>query len=54
MSVNNFKPHLLVIPEDAANREIANGFVLDTRVQTTRIQIMSESGGVDESARRFR
>lgn len=45
MSVNNFKPHVLVIPEDAANREIANGFVLDSRVQTTKIQIMSESGG---------
>ena len=45
MSVNNFLPHVLVIPEDAANREIANGFVLDNRVQETRIQIMLESGG---------
>lgn len=28
MSVNLFLPHLIVIPEDNANREIANGFRL--------------------------
>jgi hypothetical protein len=27
--VNRYLPHVLVLPEDDANRQIANGFVLD-------------------------
>jgi len=29
MSVNGHLPHVLVLPEDDANRQLANGFVLD-------------------------
>jgi hypothetical protein len=27
MSPNQYKPHILVLPEDDANRQIANGFI---------------------------
>ena len=27
MSVNKYKPHVLLIPEDDANRQLANGFL---------------------------
>jgi hypothetical protein len=29
MSANKFKPHILVLPEDDADRQLANGFFLD-------------------------
>lgn len=45
MSVNSYLPHLLVLPEDDANREMANGFLLDTRVNDRRIQVFPVSGG---------
>lgn len=45
MSVNGYLPHLLVIPEDDKNREIANGFILDIRVKTARIQVLPPAGG---------
>jgi hypothetical protein len=47
MSINKYKPHLLVLPEDDATRQIANGFIfaqglgLDNRV----IQILPYVGG---------
>jgi hypothetical protein len=28
MAVNRYKPHIYVVPEDDANRQIANGFLL--------------------------
>lgn len=28
MSTNKFQPHVLIFPEDDANRQIANGFLL--------------------------
>ncbi len=45
MSVNKFIPHLLVIPEDDANRQIANGFLLEASVKTARVQVLEEVGG---------
>jgi hypothetical protein len=45
MSVNAYKPHLLVLPEDDANRQIAVGFSLDTRVNTRQIQVLPCCGG---------
>ncbi len=41
MSVNRALPHVLVLPEDDANRQIANGFLLalDSSVQR-RIQVL--------------
>lgn len=45
MSVNVYKLHVLVLPEDAANRQIANGFLLDPSLKLRNIQILTPSGG---------
>jgi hypothetical protein len=45
MAVNKYQPHVLVIPEDEADRQIANGFLLDQSLFTRRIQILEEAGG---------
>lgn len=45
MSVNRYQPHVLVLPEDDANRQLANGFVLDLDATVlTRIQVLEEVG----------
>lgn len=45
MSVNKFLPHVFVIPEDRADEQIANGFVLHDQVSTTRIQVLPCADG---------
>lgn len=45
MSCNKHSQHILVIPEDDANRQIANGFLLDANVDTRRIQVLEVAGG---------
>jgi hypothetical protein len=46
MSVNKFQPHVLVLPEDDANRQIANGFLLGLPyVVSHKIQVLPEAGG---------
>jgi hypothetical protein len=45
MSVNSERPHVLVLPEDQANTEIANGFKLHPSVDPRRIQVMKNLGG---------
>jgi len=40
MSVNRGKPHILVLPEDRANSEIANGFTLNDRLDINLIQVL--------------
>lgn len=44
MAVNKYQPHVLVIPEDDADRQIANGFLMDQSLFTRRIQILEEAG----------
>ena len=44
MSVNNYTPHILVLPEDDANRQLANGFLLHPSL-STQIQVLEEVGG---------
>lgn len=55
MSVNRFKDHVWVVPEDDANRQLANGFLLYPAVNGTCIDIRPASGGwprvLDEFAR---
>lgn len=55
MSVNKYKPHLLVIPEDDANRQIANGFFLSPNLDDRVAQVLPNAGGwgnvVEEFAR---
>ena len=45
MAPNHYLPHVLVLPEDDADRQLANGFVLDELLQTHRIQVLGEAGG---------
>ena len=43
MSANKHKPHVLVLPEDDANRQIANGFFL--RIAGRAWQVLPPAGG---------
>ncbi|MGP8253624.1 MAG: hypothetical protein ACLQHF_16465 [Terracidiphilus sp.] len=45
MAPNNYLPHVLVLPEDDADRQLANGFVLDEWLATRKIQVLEEAGG---------
>lgn len=45
MSVNVYRPHVLVLAEDDANRQIANGFLLDPNIKTRNIQVLPSVGG---------
>lgn len=45
MSVNKNRPHVLVLPEDDANRQMANGFLLDDCVDSRRIQVLHPAHG---------
>lgn len=45
MSVNVFQPHLVVLPEDDANRQIINGFLLDPSLNQRAIQPLPIAGG---------
>lgn len=45
MSVNKALPHVFVLPEDDANREIANGFLLNSKISTRSARVLRESGG---------
>ena len=44
MSINRFADHVFILPEDDANRQLANGFLLNVHV-TTQIHILKEVGG---------
>ena len=54
MSVNKRVPHVFVLPEDDANRQLANGFHLDEFLATRRMQILEEAGGWQEVLNRFK
>jgi len=45
VSVNVYKPHVVVLVEDGANRDIANGFLLDPSIKPRNIQILPPAGG---------
>lgn len=53
MSANPYKPHVLVLPEDDANRQLANGFQLDQSLLTRQIQVLEEVGGWGQVVDRF-
>jgi len=54
MSVNKHLPHVLVLPEDDANRQLANGFQLDPLLDERRMQILEVAGGWVEVLNRFK
>jgi hypothetical protein len=45
MSINNYRPHILVLPEDSANSEIANGFLLNPNLNERLIQVLPFARG---------
>jgi hypothetical protein len=47
MSVNRERPHLYVLPEDDANRQLANGFVRKV-TRAHQVRLLPEAGGRDE------
>jgi hypothetical protein len=54
VSVNKYQPHVMVLPEDDANRQIANGFVLEVNPdRMRRIQVLPEAGGWNEVLSKF-
>ncbi len=53
MSVNRYRPHVLVLPEDDANRQVANGFLLDNALSPGSIQVLPEAGGWMQVLARF-
>ena len=53
MSCNKYLPHVLVLPEDDANRQLANGFLLDQSLSARSIQVLEEAGGWQEVITRF-
>jgi|SRR5579863_4691113 len=53
MSANKYVPHIHVLPEDDANRQIANGFWLDELLAQRRFQVLEEAGGWRQVIDRF-
>lgn len=54
MSANKHQPHILVLPEDDANRQIATGFHLEVAPdRTRRMQVLPEAGGWTEVLNKF-
>lgn len=53
MSVNKYRPHVLVLPEDDAKRQIANGFLLDESLAAQYIQVLEVAGGWMQVLDRF-
>lgn len=53
MSVNKHRPHVFVLPEDDANRQIANGFLLNYKVNSKAIQVLPIAGGWRKVTERF-
>lgn len=45
MASNKYAPHLLVLPEDDANRQIANGFLLHHQLNSRAVQVLPVLGG---------
>jgi hypothetical protein len=54
MSVNKFQRHVFVLPEDDANRQIANGFILDPSLLNRQIQVLRAAGGWLRVVERFK
>jgi hypothetical protein len=52
VSVNAYRPHILLLPEDDANRALANGFLLEVR-NTRKIQVLPEAGGWTHACETF-
>lgn len=45
MSVNAYADHVLVLPEDDANRELTNGFLQEPALNPRAIQVLPVAHG---------
>jgi hypothetical protein len=54
MSINKYQPHILVLPEDDANRQIAIGFILNESLNQRAIQILPSAGGWKRVVEKFK
>ena len=53
MSCNVYQPHLLILPEDEANKDIANGFQQSFSVNERSLQILPYARGFSDVLRQF-
>lgn len=53
MSRNRYQPHIIILPEDRANEEIANGFIEYPNVNERAIQIERPAGGWGKVIEKF-
>ncbi|MEA5565944.1 hypothetical protein [Anabaena sp. UHCC 0399] len=53
MSINKYQPHIFVLPEDDANRQIANGFILDPNLNNRAIQVLPPARGWQKVLEQF-
>jgi len=54
MSVNVYRRHVMVLPEDDANGDIVNGFLLDPSLNERAIQVLPPAGGWANVFARFK
>lgn len=54
MSLNVYQPHILILPEDDANRQIANGFINNLNVNDRVIQILPNANGWGKVVEKFK
>jgi hypothetical protein len=54
MRSNKFQPHVLILPEDDANRQIANGFIQNLKVNERAIQILPAANGWEKAVDDFK
>lgn len=54
MRVNKFVDHILVLPEDDANRQIINGFILNLNVNEAAIQVLPIANGWKKVVDKFK
>lgn len=48
MSVNRYRPHVLILPEDDANTNLSIGFIQHANLKTRAIQVLPKAGGWSE------
>lgn len=51
MSANRYRPHVFILPEDDANRQLALGFALE--FDSRQVQVLNEAGGWLNVCERF-
>jgi len=54
MSVNKFRKHVFVLPEDDANRQVAIGFFLAPFLLNQQFQVVRTAGGWAQVVERFK